>query len=687
MIGKKLNHFKVLDDLGQGGMGDVYVAEDSKLKRRVALKVLPKEVEQDPARLSRFQREAEAIAALNHPNIVTIYSIEEADGIRFIAMELVEGVTLTRLIPSNGLEVESFLRFSVPVAEALIAAHEKGIIHRDLKPGNIMVSTEGRVKVLDFGLAKLLRDDSGANASYMETHVQTRDGIVMGTMPYMSPEQVQGKTLDQRSDIFSLGIIFYEMITGRLPFHGNTSADLISSILRDAPSPIGDLKADTPEHLERIIRHCLMKDPRDRYQTAQDVYNELRDLKTPSGTSTRQASPSGEMWIAVLPFQHPAGDPEMENFSDGLVQDITAALSQFTYLSVISANSTLSLKGKSYDAGVQLGASYALQGAIRKSGSMIRLNVQLMDAHSGANLWAETYNRDLQNSDIFTLQDEITDRIAATLGDNFGVLVRSMVASLEEKPEDQLSANEFMFRFFGYWAKLTAEEHAKIRTTMEKAVQKFPRNAELWGCLAIVYEQEYFLRVNQLPNALERALTAAQRAVELNRASQIAHEALAWAHFLRRDFPGMYAAIDRTISLNPRNSNTIATLGGFLVRTGQFDRGAKMVRRAIELNPHHPGWLYFPLVWDHCSRGEWEQVLEQVKYIIMPGTAWVPMVVASACGHLNRISEAAAAVNELLSIDPEFGANARDFLEPMLGASGLIDTLVEGLRKAGLQIP
>ncbi|HJZ13037.1 MAG TPA: serine/threonine-protein kinase, partial [Acidobacteriota bacterium] len=247
MIGKTLNHFEVLDRLGKGGMGEVYVAEDRKLKRRVALKVLPEEVARDPARLDRFQREAESIAALNHPNIVTIYSIEEADGIRFLTMELVEGETLIQLIPSNGMDVETFLRFSAPVAEALSAAHEKGIIHRDLKPGNIMVSQEGRIKVLDFGLAKLMRDDSDPNSSRMETHAQTEDGIVLGTMPYMSPEQIQGKRLDHRSDIFSLGIIFYEMITGRRPFHGDTSAELISSIMRDTPGPVGDLKAGTPE--------------------------------------------------------------------------------------------------------------------------------------------------------------------------------------------------------------------------------------------------------------------------------------------------------------------------------------------------------------------------------------------------------------------------------------------------------
>jgi TolB-like protein/Tfp pilus assembly protein PilF len=678
MIGKTLNHFKILDRLGKGGMGEVYVAEDGKLKRKVALKVLPEEVAGDPARLDRFQREAESIAALNHPNIVTIYSIEEADEIHFLTMELVEGETLTQLIPSNGIDVESFLRFSVPVAEALSAAHEKGIIHRDLKPGNIMFSNEGRIKVLDFGLAKLIRNDSDPDSSRMETHAQTEDGIVLGTMPYMSPEQIQGKRLDQRSDIFSLGIIFYEMIAGCRPFYGDTSAELISSIMRDTPAPVGDLKEGVPEHLERIIRRCLMKDPRDRYQTARDVYNELRDFNSTSGSSKRPAfrSTSGEMWIAVLPLQYPAADPEMESFADGLAQDITAALSQFSYLSVIAQDSTERLK-----------ARYVLQGGIRKSGSLIRVNIQLRDTHGGANLWVEIYNRDLQNSDIFKVQDEITDRVAATVADNFGVLVRSMVATLEGKPEDQLSANEFVLLFFGYFAKLTPEEHTKMRATLENAVQKYPRNAELWACLSTVYANENYLGLNPLPNSLDRCLIAAQRAVELNRASQSAHEALAWAHFLRRDLAAVPAAIDRAISLNPRNSNTLATLGGLLVHTREFERGAKMTRRAMELNPHHAGWYQCPLIWDHCSRGEWEQMVDRAKRINMPGFLWVPLTIASACGHLNRKSEAASAVKELLAIDPEFGAHARDYMAPLLSASGLIDSLMDGLQKAGLQIP
>ena len=289
MIGQTLKHYKILKQIGKGGMGEIYAAEDTRLKRKVALKVLPAEVAKDPLRSERFQQEAESIAALNHPNIVTIHSLEEADGIHFLTMELVEGSTLGELISANGMDVTTFLQFSIPVAEALTAAHEKRIVHRDLKPANIMVTEDGRLKILDFGLAKLLRDDSDPEASQLETRGHTEEGIVMGTIPYMSPEQVQGKNLDHRTDLFSLGIIFYEMITGQKPFQGSTSADVISSILRDTPGPVGDYKKDLPEEIERIIRRCLMKDRNERYQTAREIHNDLRDLAV-TGTLSRSTA-------------------------------------------------------------------------------------------------------------------------------------------------------------------------------------------------------------------------------------------------------------------------------------------------------------------------------------------------------------------------------------------------------------
>ena len=694
MIGKVLSHYRILEILGRGGMGEVYLAEDITLKRKIALKILPHEMAQDPVRLERFRREAETIAALNHPNIVTIYSLEEADGIFFLTMELVEGATLEQKIPSGGMDLDSFRTISIQVAEALSTAHRRGIIHRDLKPGNIMISNEGRAKVLDFGLAKLLRDDSNPDASHLETRAETKDGVILGTMPYMSPEQIQGKKLDHRSDIFSFGIILYEMITGRRPFSGETSAELISSILRDTPEPIAKTKSNIPFDLESIIEQCLQKNPADRYDSAQDVYNAMQSLTSTASALFRSrpvSTPSaGEMWIAVLPFDAPSNDTEMESFADGLVQDITSALSQFSYLSVIARNSALRFKGQSGDVrsiGRQLGARYVLQGAIRKSGFLVRANVELIDAQTGTNLWAESYDRDLQKLDIFTVQDEITDRVVATVADNFGVLVRSMVTNLESKPDEELSANDHVLRFFAYYSHLAPAEHASIRPSLEVAIQKMPSHPDLWGCLSIVYQHEYCFGFNELPNALDRALAAAQRAVEINRTCQIGYEALAMTYFLRRDLAAFPPAADRAMSLNRRNSNTNAYLGILLVFACEFERGAELTRKAMEMNPHHAGWFHFGLIWYHYHRKEYEKVLEHTKLVNMPGFFWPPTIIASLCGQLGRMDEAKAAVHQLLAMDPDFALHARRLIDPWLYATGFLEPLVEGLRKAGLPVP
>src|SRR5271165_4686927 len=275
--GTKLGPYEILTPLGVGGMGEVYRATDTKLGRDIALKVLPAEMAHDPERLARFRREAKALAQLDHPNIVTIHSVEEADGVHFLTMQLVEGLPLDRLIPASGLPVEQIVEIASALADALAAAHEKGIVHRDLKPANVMVSKEGRVKVLDFGLAKDVGASDPADATLTSDH-RTQVGMVMGTPAYMSPEQTSGRPLDHRTDIFSMGVLLYEMATGRRPFEGTSSAELISAILRDNPPAVTDARPDLPSDLTRIVRRCLEKDPRHRLQTARDVSNEFRDL-------------------------------------------------------------------------------------------------------------------------------------------------------------------------------------------------------------------------------------------------------------------------------------------------------------------------------------------------------------------------------------------------------------------------
>jgi serine/threonine protein kinase len=423
VIGRTLSHYRINAAIGKGGMGDVYRATDTKLGREVALKVLPPDVACDPERLARFQREARAVAALNHPHIVTIHSVEEADGVHFLTMELVEGQVLDRLIPASGLPVERIFEIAGALAEALAAAHEKGIIHRDLKPANVMVTDDGRVKILDFGLAKDVHAETSSDTA-LTSAGHTQAGVVMGTLAYMSPEQIAGRTLDHRTDIFSLGIVLHEMATGRRPFEGTSSAELASSILRDSPPLVTDVRADLPSDLARVIRRCLEKEPGHRVQTARDISNEFRDLaqtasrKEPATNSAPRAVASADsgaaraeegFWIAVLPFKCAGANSDLTALADGITDDIVTGLSRFSYLRVIARSSTLHYAHSELDVravGRELGARYVMEGALRQSGSRLRIPVQLVDAQSGAHLWAETYDRTFHPEEIFALQDD-----------------------------------------------------------------------------------------------------------------------------------------------------------------------------------------------------------------------------------------------------------------------------------------
>ncbi len=496
-IGTTLGAYHVIDKLGEGGMGDVYRAHDSRLGRDIALKVLPADVASDAERLARFRREARAVAALNHPNIVTIHSIEEEDGMQFITMELVEGRSLDQVLSGGALSLSRFFDIGVALADALSAAHRKGIVHRDVKPANVMVSDEGLVKILDFGLARAAAP--AQNDEAMTSLGLTQAGIIVGTVPYMSPEQIEARPVDHRSDIFSLGIVLYEMATGVRPFGGGSSPALMSSILKDQPRPISELRPEVPDGVSRLIARCLEKSVADRAQSTQDLLAELKTLRRdwesgalvaagPASTRASMRSRSADLRVAVLPFAFRGGS-DAEALADGLTDDVTSGISRFQYLQVVSRHEAEKAKGQAADANAAraLGARYLVDGTVRAAGAAVRLNVRLVDTSTNAHMWADNYDRIMSGADPFALQDDLAGRIVATVADTSGVLARSIASTLKDRPVEELSVSELVMRYFGFAQHFRPEEHQRLRAGFERALVHEPNHAQGWACLAILY--------------------------------------------------------------------------------------------------------------------------------------------------------------------------------------------------------
>ena len=704
VAGTKFGPYEIQSPLGAGGMGEVYRATDTKLGRDVALKVLPGEMAQDPERLARFRREAKALAQLDHPNIVTIYSVEECDGIHFLTMQLVEGLPLDRVIPQGGLPFEQIVEIASALGDALAAAHDKGIVHRDLKPANVMVSNEGRVKVLDFGLAKDVGASDPADATLTSDH-RTQAGMVMGTPAYMSPEQTSGRPLDHRTDIFSLGVLLHEMATGRRPFDGSSSAELISAILRDNPPPVTDARPDLPSDLARIVRRCLEKDPRHRLQTARDVSNEFRDLArqtsqkvVPAKTSTtRGVAPADSgaaradegFWVAVLPFKYSGGNADIGALADGLSEDIVTGLSRFSYLRVIARSSTLHYANQSVDvrsAGKELGARYVMEGSLRQAGTKLRLAVQLVDTVSGAHLWAENYERTLSPENIFALQDDLVPRIVSTVADQHGILPRRITEELRGKNEEDLTPHEAVLRSFSFLQRISPTEHATARRILERAMERDPNQADAWAMLAIMYDTEFADEYNPRPNPLERAMAAAQRAVDLAPTHALGYYALAFTYFFRKDNAGFRAAVEQAIALNPMDGSVMGLLGLLVHHAGEIERGTQMVEAAMQLNPHYPPVFRAPAFLNAYAQGKYAEALELAVRFNMPGFFHAHALRAAALGQLGQREAGQQAVQELLAVRPDFATTVRRDYGKWWDTK-TVDHLVEGLREAGLEIP
>jgi TolB-like protein len=598
------------------------------------------------------------------------------------------------------MPVAQIVEIARALGEALAAAHEKGIMHRDLKPANVMVTADGRVKALDFGLAKEIHPDcEGATMTLADS---TQAGVVMGTPAYMSPEQIAGRMLDHRTDIFSLGIMLHEMATGQRPFVGRSPAELISAILHDTPPLVTEVRSDLPSDLGRIIRRCLEKDPRHRVQTARDVGNEFRDLakslsrKESTASSMPRLAISSDsgaaradegFWVAVLPFKHKGANAGLDALAEGISEEIITGLSRFSYLRVIARSSTQRYSSESGDVrtvGKELGARYVMEGSLRQAGSRLRIGVQLVDAASGANLWAETYERVFTPDTLFELQDDIVPRVVSTVADMQGVLPHNMTEVLRNHDPEKFTPYEAMLRSFGHHQRLSTKEHAAARAALERAVQQPPDRADCWAMLSWLYREEYTHGLNLRPDPLGRALAAARRAVDTAPSNHLAHAALAATLFFLRALGAFRVSAERSLTLNSMDGLTGAYLGTLIAYAGDWERGCALAERAMQLNPQHPGWYWFPLVLNAYRQRDYPRTLELVFKVNMPGFWRTQLMLAVSQAQLGELGAARNAVQELLRIRPDFSVVQREELNKWWDAE-LIEHVIDGLRKAGLK--
>jgi serine/threonine protein kinase/tetratricopeptide (TPR) repeat protein len=641
-VGARLGPYEITGLIGAGGMGEVYRARDTRLGRDVAVKVLPAEFADDPDRLRRFEQEARAVAALNHPNILVVHDVGTHEGAPYLVTELLEGESLRTRLHVGALPVSTAIDFADQMARGLAAAHEKGIVHRDLKPENLFLTRLGCVKILDFGLAKLLRSPQEVSAASTVAGV-TQPGTIMGTAAYMSPEQIRGQEIDHRADIFAFGCVLYEMLSGEQPFPGTTAADTLAAILTRDPRPLVDSQPEVPAALELVVLRCLEKRPEDRFDTARDVAFALTAAaqpRKPPGAVDRRPPVQELPSIAVLPPVNLSADPEQEYFCDGIAEEIINALAHVEGLRVVARTSSFAFKGRAKDIrdiGRSLDVSTVLEGSVRRAGDRLRVTAQLINVADGYHLWSERFDRRLE--DVFAIQDEI----ALAIVENLKVkLLSGEKVSLVRGRAYNLEAYDAFLKGRFEWNKMSPEGFARCYELFREAIRLDPELAPAYAQLADSMTSPSWWADQPPTEALAHAIPLAERALALDPNLAHGHSVLGHCQaFFERNRVAGERSLRRAAELAPNDALAQTYLGLFLMALGGGEEAVGRARLALRLDPLSPAvqtWAGTILVFSG-QPAEGLRTLEE--QIARTPQFWMPhYFLGTGLGHGGRLLEA-----------------------------------------------